>query len=266
MTSATDLLVDLAGVQRLRESSDGRFLLDIRRLVIRPGDRLALVGDSGVGKSTCLDMLALTLAPTGWDRFDAVFDGATHHIGELWRRGERSALAALRARHIGYVLQTGGLLPFLSVLENVALPRRLLGEAPAEARQEAEKLLARLEMAGYARRLPTDLSLGQRQRVAVARALVHRPELVLADEPTASLDRRNAESVMRLFTELLEEQGRAAIWVTHSAELATAHGFTPIFCRVQPDEAGGSRSVICHGEVGGEAEGEAGGDTGEGSA
>ena len=264
-SAATDLLVDLAGVQRLRESSDGRFLLDIQRLAIRPGDRLALVGDSGVGKSTCLDMLALTLAPTRWDRFDASFDGASHPIGELWRRGERSALAALRAGHIGYVLQTGGLLPFLSVLENVALPRRLLGDAPAEARLEAEKMLARLEMASYARRLPTDLSLGQRQRVAVARALVHRPELVLADEPTASLDRRNAESVMRLFAELLEEQGRAAIWVTHSAELAIAYGFTPIFCRVQPDEAGGSRSVISHGEAGGEADGELG-DPGEGSA
>ena len=82
--------------------------------------------------------------------------------------------------------------------------------------------------------------------MAVARALVHRPALVLADEPTASLDQRNAESVLRLFTEILEEQGRAAIWVTHSAELAVSYGFTPIFCQPSPGETGASRSVIFH--------------------
>lgn len=242
--------MDLRRVRRRRESGDGRFILDIERLALRPGDRLALVGDSGTGKSTCLDMLSLTLAPTAWERFDARFEGERHAIGELWRRGARSALAGLRARHIGYVLQTGGLLPFLTVIENVALPLRLLGEAPVPARKAAEALLERLEMAPYARRLPAALSLGQRQRVAVARALVHRPALVLADEPTASLDRRNAEAVLRLFAEILEEQGRAAIWVTHSAELAASHGFTPVLCR--PDggqgasEAGASRSVIFH--------------------
>jgi putative ABC transport system ATP-binding protein len=239
-------LMDLVGVRRLRVSSDSRFLLEVKRFVLRPGDRVAIVGDSGVGKSTCLDMLALTLAPTRWKRFDACFEDEGHAIGELWGRGQRSALAGLRARHIGYILQTGGLLPFLTVRENVALPLRLLGEAPAAARARAEALLQRLQMAGLGRRLPTDLSLGQRQRVAVARALVHRPALVLADEPTASLDRRNAESVLGLFAELLQEQGRAAIWVTHSAELAAAHGFIPIPCRVEPDEEGGSRSVISY--------------------
>ena len=239
-------LLDLRRVRRRRGSADGGFTLDIDRLAIRPGERLALIGDSGTGKSTCLDMLSLTLAPSDWERFDTHFDGTAQAIGALWRRGERSALAVLRARYIGYVLQTGGLLPFLSVLENVALPRRLLGEAPGPAREAAEALLARLEMADYARRLPASLSLGQRQRVAVARALVHRPALVLADEPTASLDQRNAESVLRLFTEILEEQGRAAIWVTHSAELAAAYGFTPIFCQPSPGEMGTSRSVISH--------------------
>jgi putative ABC transport system ATP-binding protein len=252
-----ELLMELRGVRRRRESGDGRFLLDVERLAVRPGDRLALIGDSGTGKSTCLDMLSLTLAPTAWERFDARFEGEAHAIGELWRRGARSALARLRARHIGYVLQTGGLLPFLTVLENVALPRRLLGEAPGPARKTAEALLARLEMAPYAKRLPAALSLGQRQRVAVARALVHSPALVLADEPTASLDRRNAESVLRLFAEILAEQGRAAIWVTHSAELAAAHGFTPVFCRPEPGEAGASRSVIFH--AAGDEEGAPGG-------
>lgn len=238
--------MDLRRVRRRRESGDGRFILDIERLALRPGDRLALVGDSGTGKSTCLDMLSLTLAPSEWERFDARFEGETRAIGALWRRGARSALAALRARHIGYVLQTGGLLPFLTVIENVALPLRLLGSAPGPAREMAEALLDRLEMAAYTRRLPETLSLGQRQRVAVARALVHRPALVLADEPTASLDRRNAEAVLKLFAEILAEQGRAAIWVTHSAELAAAHGFTPVLCRPEPGEAGSSRSVIFH--------------------
>ena len=118
-------LLDLKRVRRRRGSEDGGFTLDIDRLAIRPGERIALIGDSGTGKSTCLDMLSLTLAPTDWERFDTHFDGASQAIGALWRRGQRSALAELRARYIGYVLQTGGLLPFLTVQENVALPRRL---------------------------------------------------------------------------------------------------------------------------------------------
>jgi len=101
-------LLDLRRVRRRRGSEDGGITLDIDRLAIRPGERLALIGDSGTGKSTCLDMLSLTLAPTDWERFETHFDGASQAIGALWRRGQRSALAELRARYIGYVLQPAG--------------------------------------------------------------------------------------------------------------------------------------------------------------
>ena len=139
------------------------------RLTVRPGDRLAIVGRSGVGKSTCLDLLALTLAPTVVGHFTASFNGTVHEIGELWRRGDLAALAKLRARHIGYVLQTGGLLPFLNVRDNATLPLRLLGRKIPTAWAFADRLLEQLEIASLAKRMPAELSLGQRQRAAVRR-------------------------------------------------------------------------------------------------
>ena len=142
------------------------------------GERLALVGPSGSGKSTALDVLALMLAPRDAERFVLTApDGTAWDIAALWRARARGRLTALRARLIGYVLQTGGLVPFLSVQENILLGRRLLGlscPGPAPA------LMTDLGIAGLAGRLPQHLSLGERQRVAIARALAHRPALVLS--------------------------------------------------------------------------------------
>jgi putative ABC transport system ATP-binding protein len=237
-------LLSLEGVSRTRGTGVDRFLLEIERLRVHPGDRLAIIGRSGAGKSTCLDLLALTLAPTTAEHFLAAFEGRVLEIGDLWRQPDLRTLARLRAKHIGYVLQTGGLLPFLNVRENATLPLRLLGLRSPNAWEFADHLLERLSIAAYAQRLPADLSLGQRQRVAVARALAHRPQLVLADEPTASLDSHAAAAVMELFVELVKSEGQAAVLVTHNEAVARDYGFIPIACQPLPESEAGSRSRV----------------------
>jgi putative ABC transport system ATP-binding protein len=241
-------LLNLEGVSRKRGTGVDSFLLEIERLTVRPGDRLAIIGRSGVGKSTCLDLLALTLAPTTAEHFLAGFGGEVLEIGELWRQRDLRSLARLRAKYIGYVLQTGGLLPFLNVRDNATLPLRLLGLRSPTAWEFADDLLERLSIAAFATRLPADLSLGQRQRVAVARALAHRPQLVLADEPTASLDGHTGAAVMELFVELVRSERQATVLVTHSEALARDYGFIPIACQpLQESEAGSHSRVLYDG-------------------
>src|SRR5512134_1360029 len=121
-------IIDLADVERVRGSTSEPFRLKIERLAIDAGERVALLGRSGCGKSTCLDLLAMTLRPTRAGRFRLdVGDGKATDIADLWARADRDAMTRTRARHFGYVLQTGGLLPFLDIYENVVMSRRLLG-------------------------------------------------------------------------------------------------------------------------------------------
>jgi len=218
-------LIDWQGVVRAR---GGGFRLEVPELTIRPGDQLALVGPSGSGKSTCLDMLALSLAPDQQQRM--MMNGATD-LGALWQGGRSRALAALRARHLGYVLQTGGLAPFLSLYENAMLSRRLLGmKGPGPVRE----LAGRLGIADLMQRKPRAVSIGERQRAAVLRALAHGPDLLLADEPTASLDQSNAEAVVDLMSEMARESGTALVLVTHDPSLGVRIGAEQITCRHDP--------------------------------
>ena len=216
----------LLAARRLRKAwttgPGRRFVVEGGAIVLRPGAHLALVGPSGSGKSTLLDMLALALAPDAADVF--LFDDGTGEsvdVGGLWRRGDSDRLAALRRGRIGYVLQTGGLLPFLSVRENIALPLRLNG-FPDDGAVEA--LAERLGLSDRLGLRPGALSVGERQRAAIARALVHRPALVIADEPTASVDQANAEKIFALFAELIAQAGGAAVIATHDRALAEAFG------------------------------------------
>lgn len=155
---------------------------------------------------------ALALRPTGEDAVDAA---------ALWRRRDLDGLAALRAAAIGYVPQTGGLLPFLSVRDNVALPRRLLG-LPSDG--TVERLAETLGIADHLAKKPGALSIGQRQRTAVARALAHGPALVLADEPTASVHPALADTVMALLVAQAREADAALILATHDPVRAARHG------------------------------------------
>lgn len=208
---------------RLRDIGKSRpgYRLQVPRLDLRPGQRLALVGPSGSGKSTLLDLLALVLSPDPGGTLEFTRDGRSTDIAGLWRHGRQDQLADLRSRLMGYVLQTGGLLGFLDVRSNIGLSRALLG-LPEDA--TVQRLAERLEIADQLDKLPAALSVGQRQRVSIARALAHGPALVLADEPTASLDPLNAERVMQLLVEQAQEQGACILIATHDEALARRVG------------------------------------------
>ncbi|ABC23945.1 ABC transporter ATP-binding protein [Rhodospirillum rubrum] len=205
-----------------------RFRVRMSGFRVGAGETVAIVGKSGSGKSTILDTIAGILRPIEVRAFRLMSGAASVDMGKLWAADDQRALRAARARHIGYVLQTGGLAPFLSIEQNIALPLwRDGGQDPGWTRHLMEKL----GIAGLARRLPRDVSVGERQRAAIARALAGKPDLVLADEPTASLDSAQAEATMALLTALARETGVALLMVTHDRALVERHGFRMAICQ-----------------------------------
>lgn len=223
-------VAELEGVER-RWGGDG-LLVTIESLHLAPGEATALVGPSGCGKSTCLDLLAFTLRPDRARRFALTArNGQVHDVAAYWAAGRSGALLGLRAREIGYVLQTGALLPYLSGFENTMLSRRLLG---LDGEGDLPGLFAALEIAAAVHRRPAQLSVGERQRVAVARALAHGPRLLLADEPTAALDPYQAEKTFALLVDLARDMGCAVLIATHDPELARAAGCRIVPCAVEP--------------------------------
>ncbi len=176
-------------------------------LDVAAGEWVAIVGESGSGKSTLLNLVA------GLDRPDA---GEVRLDGTPLDYGDDDALARWRRRHVGFVFQAFHLLPYLTVEENVALPLAMLGEPAAVRHDRARALLDTVGLAGAAGRRPGTLSGGEMQRVAIARALVHAPRLVLADEPTGSLDEANAAAVLQCLGDAVRRAGAAALMVTHS--------------------------------------------------
>nr|WP_314491413.1 ABC transporter ATP-binding protein [uncultured Pseudomonas sp.] len=219
-----------------RGDGEQRFTLQVERLHLSAGQALAIVGPSGCGKSTLLDLLALTLAPDTAATFDFTPAGAAHDVAAHWRQGRRDRLTQLRSRHIGYVLQAGGLLGFLDVRGNIALPRRLSG-LPADG--GVERLAQDLDIHGLLGRYPDTLSVGQRQRVGCARALAHGPQLLLADEPTAALDPVNAQRVMHLLLRQVRAQGIACVVASHDEALMREAGLTVVRIGCQRDADGG---------------------------
>jgi putative ABC transport system ATP-binding protein len=200
----------LAGLE-LRKAYGATLALDGASMHVRAGEVVAVMGPSGSGKSTLLHCVAGIVAP---DSGGIVYDGR-----ELSAMSdvERSAL---RRREFGFVFQFGQLVPELTCLENVALPLRLDGVRRREAERRAIGLLDRLEVSDVAHKRPGEASGGQGQRVAVARALVNRPRVIFADEPTGALDSLNGEQVMRLLTQAAQETGAAVVLVTHEARVA----------------------------------------------
>ncbi|GAA1787086.1 ABC transporter ATP-binding protein [Luedemannella flava] len=180
-------------------------------IAVAAGEVVAIMGPSGSGKSTLLHCLAGIVRP---DKGVVKFDG--RDIGALSER-QRSAL---RRTRFGFVFQFGQLVPELTCLENVTLPLRLERVGGREARRRAAEWLDRLEVADVAGKRPGEVSGGQGQRVAVARALVTGARVVFADEPTGALDSLNGERVMRLLTTAARETGAAVILVTHEARVA----------------------------------------------
>jgi putative ABC transport system ATP-binding protein len=191
----------------------GAFLFESIDLTVAPGELVAILGESGAGKSTFLNVIA------GLDHADA----GTVRVGpaEITTLGE-DGLAHWRRRHVGFVFQSFHLLPYLTVGENVALPLLLNGVRAAERRQRATEMLAAVGLADCADRKPGSLSGGEMQRVAVARAVVHRPSLVLADEPTGNLDEANAGNALEALRAAVKREGAAGLLVTHSSVAAAA--------------------------------------------
>lgn len=180
-------------------------------LVIRKGEIVAIVGPSGAGKTTLLQILGTLDAP---DSGRLAIEGT-----ETGRMNDRE-LAAFRNRHIGFVFQFHQLLPEFTALENVMIPALIAKEKRAQAERRAKELLDFLQLTDRMQHKPAELSGGEKQRVAVARALVNHPAVILADEPSGSLDTQNKLELHRLFFQLREEMGQTFVIVTHDEQLA----------------------------------------------
>ena len=180
-------------------------------LEITAGERVAIVGESGVGKSTLLHILGTLDRPTS---------------GEVWFDGEELAsksdheLARFRNREVGFIFQFHHLLPDFTALENVMMPALIAGAARETARRRAADLLVRVGLAERLEHRPGELSGGEQQRVAVARALIQEPRVVLADEPTGNLDSKSGTDVMDLLRKSVDEWGQTVVMVTHDPRVA----------------------------------------------
>jgi putative ABC transport system ATP-binding protein len=208
----------------------------VSSLDIPRGAKLAFIGESGSGKSTLLELLAMLLRPSASARFEfcPAADGKRHDVSAIWKSDQPDALSDLRSRYIGYVLQYGGLLPYLNIRENINLSRRLLRR---ETDGVAEHWAGRLDIAAQLDKLPAELSVGQRQRVAIARALAHDPAVLIADEPTASVDPLNAERIMALMVGLVDDLGATLIVASHAHRLMEQAGLGLIDHRIEATSA-----------------------------
>ena len=181
-------------------------------LTINKGEVVSIVGPSGAGKTTLLQIIGTLDRP---DSGRVLFDGV-----DISAYKEKQ-LSAFRNRHIGFVFQFHQLLPEFTAVENVMMPALISGVNMSDARQRAMEMLEYLRLTDRATHKPAELSGGEKQRVAVARALINRPQVILADEPSGSLDTHNKEELHKLFFDLRDELGQTFIIVTHDEQLAS---------------------------------------------
>ena len=207
-------LVHVAGLNKFYTGGTARLhVLRDLEVDVAEGEMVAVVGASGVGKSTLLHLLG------GLDRADSgVVEVAGRPLADL----NDSGLVAFRNRQVGFVFQFHHLLPEFTALENVEMPMRIGGVPLGEARSRAAELLSRVGLAERAEHRPSMMSGGEQQRVAVARALVMRPALLLADEPTGDLDEPTADSLHALLRQMHAEHGLTSVIATHNPKLALA--------------------------------------------
>jgi lipoprotein-releasing system ATP-binding protein len=210
------MLLELRNVGKKYETPSGREYLTVLEnvsLKVRQGESLAIVGPSGSGKSTLLNIMGALDKPTSGEVF---FQGES--LVDL----DDAALSRIRNREIGFVFQLHHLLPQCTALENVLIPTIPLRrkEESRDVVDRANRLLVRIGLGERRDYFPAQLSGGEMQRVAVARALINRPKLILADEPTGSLDQESAKNLGRLMVEINNEEGTALITVTHSHDFA----------------------------------------------
>ena len=206
-----DSVIRVVGLGKSYETAAGLFpALRGVDLEIEPGEYVAIMGPSGSGKSTFMNLLGCLDTPTTGDYYLA-----GENVGHL----DKDRLARLRNRTLGFVFQGFNLLPRMSLQDNVALPLVYAGVDKDTRRSRACELLDKVGLGKYADSLPNRISGGQQQRVAIARSLINRPQLILADEPTGNLDSHTSEEIMRLFGELNAE-GITIVLVTHESDIA----------------------------------------------
>jgi putative ABC transport system ATP-binding protein len=234
----TGALLDCADLVHTRGRGVQSFHLTIPALRLGVGEVIALTGVSGCGKSTALELLGLVARPLRAERFRLLVDGEEQDLAALWRADRQGVLARTRAAAIGFVLQTGGLLPYLSVAGNIGINRRLLRLPPRDAPLDA--VIDQLHLRGLLGLRPAQLSVGQSQRVAIARALAHRPRLVLADEPTSALDPRLGDEVLDLLLGLVERAGVSLVLATHDLTRIRARGLCEVPAIPLPEGPGSS--------------------------
>jgi putative ABC transport system ATP-binding protein len=203
-------MIELKNVSKVvRSGAEDLTILDDVSLQIPDGEFVAVTGASGSGKSTLLGLIAGLDAPTS---------------GTIWIDGEditkmsEDALAQIRSEKIGFVFQSFHLIPSLTAYENVLIPMEILGLDDVKAR--ADKLLVDVDLTNRGHHYPTELSGGEQQRIAIARAFANQPKILLADEPTGNLDSRNGQHIFELMTELHRQNNVTLILVSHDANLA----------------------------------------------
>ncbi|MDH3600577.1 MAG: ABC transporter ATP-binding protein [Candidatus Tectomicrobia bacterium] len=213
MTTRTETALSFADVSKIYETfgSGQRYALHGVSFAAPVGRRIAIVGRSGSGKSTLLHLAAGIDVPT---------HGAVTILGQPLESLSEQARTLLRRDGVGLIFQFFYLLPHLSIRDNVALPALIAGEKPAAFEPRVTQLLARVGLGDRANDRVQKLSGGEMQRVAICRALLRRPKLLLADEPTGNLDDENGRLVMELMLSLVEEEGSTLIYVTHSRDFA----------------------------------------------
>jgi len=180
-------------------------------LIIEKGEIVSIVGPSGAGKTTLLQIMGTLYQP---DSGNVLIDGIdVTHLSQ-------KKLSDFRNQHIGFVFQFHQLLPEFTALENIMIPAYIAGKSTKEARRRAEELLQFMNLSERAKHKPNELSGGEKQRVAVARALINHPDVILADEPSGSLDSKNKEELHQLFFDLRNQFGQTFVIVTHDEQLA----------------------------------------------
>jgi len=210
--ASRDIIIDAAHVRKEYPTATAVVpALQGVSLCIRRGEVVAIMGPSGCGKTTLLNCLS---------GLDDVTSGSVKIAGQDLRSLSDRELAAFRAREMGFVFQTYNLLPVLTGLENVELPLLVSGSTPREARRRARASIERVGLLRWERHRPAEMSGGQRQRFAIARALTTAPAIVWADEPTGALDSATSQEIISLMLELNQAHGLTFVWVTHSPEVA----------------------------------------------
>lgn len=206
-----DPIIETHAVSKVYQGNDVSVrAVDSASISIYPGEFVGLVGPSGSGKTTMLAMLAALLKPTEGEVVINQF--------KLSEMSDKDRVS-FRREKIGFTFQSNNLIPYLTVLENVELMLRLNNRYNRNSRDQAEGLLFRLGLQDRMNNMPNQLSGGERQRVSIARSMIHNPSVILADEPTASLDTQRAFQVTQTYAELIHENGKAGIMVTHDLRM-----------------------------------------------